>query len=55
MDLALLKFDVSGDRTVGPHWLWIVMTDSPASLAPVRSTGHLPMLESGCIIFGRIG
>ena len=39
MDLALPKFADSGDRPVQPHRPWIVMTDSPASPAPVRSTG----------------
>ena len=41
MDLALPKFADSGDRPVRPHRPWIVMTGSPASLAPVRSTGLL--------------
>ena len=41
MDLALAKFAESGDRPVRPHRPWVVMTDSPASPAPVRSTGLL--------------
>ena len=41
MDLALPKSAESGDRSVRPHRPWIVMTDPPASLAPVRSTGLL--------------
>ena len=39
MDLALPKMADSGDRPGRPHRPWIVMTDSPASPAPVRSTG----------------
>ena len=41
MDLALPRFEDSGDRSVRPHRPWIVMTESPPSPAPVRSTGHL--------------
>ena len=38
MDLALPRFDDSGDRSVRPHQPGIAMTDSPA---PVRLMGHL--------------
>ena len=41
MDLALPKFADTEDRPVRPHRPWVVMTDSPASPAPVRSTGLL--------------
>ena len=46
MDLALPKFADLGDRLVQPHRPWIVMTDSPASPAPVCSTG---LLKSPCL------
>ena len=45
MDLALPKFADSGDRPVRSHRPWIVMTDSPASPAPVCSTGLLRLLS----------
>ena len=48
MDLAVPKFDDSGDCPVRPHRPWVVMTDSPASPAPVRSTGLL-RLPSPCL------
>ena len=41
MDLALPKCADSRDRSVRPHQPWIVMTDPPASPAPVHSTGLL--------------
>ena len=41
MDLALPKFADLEDRPVRLHRPWIVMTDPPASPAPVRSTGLL--------------
>ena len=41
MDLALPTFDDSEDRPVRPHRPWFVMHDSPASPAPVHSTGLL--------------
>ena len=39
VDLALPRFTDSGDLPVRPGHLWIVTIDSPASPAPVRSTG----------------
>ena len=38
----------SGDCSVRRHWPWIVMTDSPASPAPVRSMGCLRS-QSPCL------
>ena len=48
MDLDLPRFADLGDHSVQPHRPWIVMTDSPASPAPVRSTGLL-RLPSPCL------
>ena len=44
MDLDLPRFADSGDRS-RPNRPWIVMTDSPASPAPVRLMGHVRSLS----------
>ena len=41
MDLALPRFASPEGRSARPHLPWIVMTDSPASPAPVRLTAPL--------------
>ena len=48
MDLALPRFADPEDQSARPHRPWIVMTDSPASPAPVRLTGP-PRLPSPCL------